>query len=73
MEFNGTDVRVYEMILRIMEEFDLGPDDLEAYQKWRRSGPHVEDKHRLEMALRDRWGRIEPVKPDDWRGFRPMA
>ena len=68
MEFRGTDVRVYEMILRIMEEFDLSPNDLEAYQKWCRSGPHVEElKRRLEMPP------DKQMVPDDWRGFKPMC
>ena len=68
MEFRGTDTMVYDMILRIMDEFGLSPDDLEAYQKEERSCVSITElKRRLEMSP------DKQMVPNDWRGFRPMA
>jgi hypothetical protein len=64
--FRQIDERVYDMILKIMEEFDLTPDDLEAYQKEKRSRL-ARLRRILEMAPE------KQIVPPAWRGFKPMS
>jgi hypothetical protein len=64
--FRLVDELVYDMILKIMDEFELTPDDLEAYQKEKRSRL-AKLRRILEMAP------DKQVVPHHWKGSNPMG